>query len=191
MIERFKPGQSRSPDGGSLSVRKAASKARRKAKRRKLREINGDGREHNGRVAGRKNRLPTTLRLAILGAMEQLGDCSGKDKTSGTGGILGYWVRVLSYDVRVNGGALSVQLANKLLPQPRPGTDSDPAKFTITPEVMRSFTDRELAILERMFETIGAVANSKRQHDGDADEYARSIGVLPSPNYMKVVQHEG
>ena len=187
MVARYKAGTA-NPDGGSAPERKARRKAARKIERRKLREANGDGRHHNGRPPARRNRLPTSIKLAILGAMEQLGDCSGKDAKSGEGGIMAYWVNILSYDVRINKGTLSVQLASRLLPPPKtPGVDSDPSRFTIPLEVLKDFKTDELRVIERMFNRVADLAAAKVGPEGDADDYARSIGMLPSPENMKVI----
>lgn len=187
MVERYRGSATSSPNGGSAQERKASRKAARKIERRKLREQNGDKRKLNGRPIGVKNRIPTSMKLAILGAMEQLGDCTGKDKKSGVGGILAYWVNILSFDVRINHGVLSVQLAKALLPPPGPGLDSNPANFVIPPEAMKQFSDGQLKMLEKMFETIAGLTQAKAGPMGDGAEYARSIGMLPSPESMKVV----
>jgi hypothetical protein len=193
MVARYKG--SSAPTGGSALERKVARKQARKVERRKLREENGDKRKHNGRPPGRRNRLPTTIKLAAMGAMEVIGDFHAglingvvakrlpESPVGMVGGLLGYWIKVFWEDPQA-----AVSMGLKLLPPPKAGVDSNPVNYSIPPEALVGFNKAELRILERMFEAATGLANLKREEsEGNADDYAKEIGMLPHPDKYKVI----
>lgn len=135
-----------------------------------------DARRPRGRKPGATNTLPRTLKEAILGAYEKIGsDGKGKD------GLIGYFVKL--FQDKIDGKHFAVRLAEKILPMQVTGAGGGPVQvLNIPPEYLKNCSSEELVVMETVFSRINGdtPALVEQASSGDADSYARAIGMEPA-----------
>lgn len=134
-----------------------------------------DRRVGNGRPKGSPNRLPASLKEAIIGAYEFLG-VDGTEKKKGQKGLMGYFIRIFAVDY-----VLATRLAERILPMQITGAGGGPVQvLSIPPEMLKHMSTPELEVLEGVLKKLGGVSEGGPiiEHDaGDAVAYAKAIGV--------------
>lgn len=124
------------------------------------------GRKTRGRPKGKPNKLPMTLKEAVLEAMKLLGD---KD------GLVGFWVKVFKADI-----TLAVRLAEKIIPLQITGPGGGPVQvFSIPAEKLSGLSTQQLEVLDQILAIIGGTTSAAQPMKllGDGDAYAKEIGA--------------
>jgi hypothetical protein len=133
-----------------------------------------DARIHNGRPRGSKNRLPTTLKEAILEAMAMSGF-----NQKGKHGLVGYFLRICNIDL-----GLGCRLAERILGIQVTGPGGGPVQVMhIPPEMIREMTTEQLELLDGILQKMGKLDKPQplliEHQAGDANKYAEEIGLTP------------
>lgn len=151
------------------NVPRKIARKRRTANKGCFEKGNPDGRANNGRPKGAKNRLPATLKEAILDAMTILGsDGKGKDA------LVGYFVDICKDKV------LGTRLAERILPMQLTGPGDGPVQvFSIPTHMIKDLSTPQLEALEALFSKLNKSAPLLIEHQpkGDAAKYAEEIGA--------------
>lgn len=157
MVARYKPGPKK-PHAGHF-VKK---------------ENNGgkiDRRKFNGRPKGAENRIPKSIKEAVVEAMTLVGR-DGK----GDGGLVGYFRRICDADL-----VLGTRLAEKLIPPPQIDARGMVQVFQIPPDTIKMMSTPELLLLESVLKKIGGIdqpsGSTVIEHNADPELYAKKIGV--------------
>lgn len=175
MVARYIPSSSSS--SGKSGPKHAHAASFKKGK--------DDKRKNNGRKKGSKNRLPTSVKEAIVEAMNIAG---------GKQGMVGYFLQVIrDYN-------LGCRLAEKLIPTQIVGPNDGPIQTLNIPiELMRKMNPTELSVLNTTLMKLGGLDVPDSNHPqplmiehqplGDGDAYAREIGIVKKSKNNGAVKH--